>query len=66
MGECFNCPFFISAKANSISCEIGKITPPDEQTTREFKQDYCAHIQNYQQCTCYKVLNKYYERKYNK
>lgn len=65
MGVCYNCPFFSDARNGKVYCEAATIRTPDQQTYRDILYKYCAHPENYKECTLYKVLQRYYERKYN-
>ena len=37
----------------------------DQQTKKELETSYCAHETNYKNCTFYKLLDAYYDRKYS-
>lgn len=64
MGTCYNCPYFNHRNHGRIYCESATIKPPDKQTLSEFAQEFCASAEGYKNCTFYKLLDRYYERKY--
>jgi hypothetical protein len=65
MANCYCCPFFKRNKGEKIYCEIAAIKPPDQQTKKEVEMRYCANETNYKNCTFYKLLDAYYDRKYS-
>jgi hypothetical protein len=64
MGVCYNCPYYKKELNDRIRCEFATIKPPDKRTRREFVSEFCASEDNYKNCTFYKLLDEYYERKY--
>lgn len=56
------CPFFRSNEGRYLSCEIGKFKFPDMTARDQVVINHCAG--DYKQCMFYKILNDYYERKY--
>lgn len=62
--NCFICPFFKGEpKKLKLRCEIGNLKFPDKQARRFLVYGYCAHPTNYTECTFYKLLMDYYDRK---
>ncbi len=64
---CYNCPFFNRIReGGKIYCEMAVIKPPDKQTFDEFVNTHCASETDYKKCEFYRLLDRYYERKYAK
>jgi hypothetical protein len=62
----YKCPYFISAKHEGvISCELAKITPPDKPARNELLSSFCGGGDRYLECPFYRILDKYYKRKYD-
>lgn len=64
MATCCNCPFFKREWNDRIRCEMAMIKPPDSRARRQLLAEYCASENNYKNCTFYKLLDAFYERKY--
>lgn len=65
MSRCYCCPFFKLKKGEKLYCEMATIKHHDQQTKKELETSYCAHETNYKNCTFYKLLDAYYDRKYS-
>lgn len=58
------CPFYTSERdSKTMNCELARFRFPDAECKAQIKA-HCCDMQLYKQCTLYKVLNSYYQRKY--
>lgn len=58
------CPYYLYEKgSNVMSCELCKFRFPDDEAKAQVKE-YCCDMRKYKECQLYKVMNSYYERKY--
>lgn len=61
------CPYLKDARSSEINvCECAKFTFPDKVARREVLYGYCGHPTEWKNCMFKKVLDGYYERKYEK
>lgn len=58
------CPFYRKDGADKLYCEGGTIKFPDKEARHEIVYNVCASEKNYKNCTIYKMLMNYYDRKY--
>lgn len=58
------CPFFMYERGTgTVRCELCKFYFPDKESKEQIKT-YCCDMSKYEECTLYKIMNAYYERKY--
>ena len=57
------CPFFGWVKGNKMACEGATFRFADKSCWDELKRTYCYDMDGCKQCTLYKILMSYYERK---
>lgn len=58
------CPYYHKDALGRLYCEGASIKCPDLQAKRDLLDEYCTDAKNYQNCTLCKMLNGYYDRKY--
>ena len=62
----FKCPYFMGYRSGKpISCECAKIELPDKQSRADLLDTLCGNGDAYLECPFYKVLDRYYKRKYD-
>jgi hypothetical protein len=60
------CPYFVKDKGDGyVYCECARFRFPDKKARRDIIYTYCAHPDGYKECVLKKVMDQYYERKYN-
>ena len=59
------CPYYRYEKRGIMFCECGELKFPDRIARREIVYAYCAHPTNFEQCPFNRMLENYYERKFN-
>ena len=60
------CPYINEVgKEKRIVCEGMKFAFPDKQAKREIIYGYCAHPTGWRECPFKKMMDNFYERKYN-
>ena len=60
------CPYINEVgKEKRIVCECMKFSFPDKTAKREIIYGYCAHPTNWKECPFKKMMDNFYERKYN-
>ena len=60
------CPYVNEVgKEKRIVCECMKFSFPDRKAKREIIYGYCAHPTNWKECPFKKMMDNFYERKYN-
>ena len=57
------CPFFGCVQNNKLTCEGATFRFADKSCRDELKNTYCYDMNGCKQCTLYKILMSYYERK---
>lgn len=59
------CPYYKKENGSTMHCELATFHFPDKESKAQIKA-HCCNFYGYQQCTLYRVLNDYWERKYKK
>lgn len=63
----WQCPFYVRHSGAKVYCEGGcQIALPDRQSSDEFFDKYCAHIQGWKECSVAESKLDYYDRAYKK
>ena len=57
------CPFYHKDGLDKLFCEGGTIKFPDREARYEIVYNVCASERNHKNCTLYKMLMGYYDRK---
>ena len=58
------CPYYQHEKTkDGLRCELARLYLPDAESKEEIKA-YCCDMDKHKECTLYKVMNSYYDRKY--
>ncbi len=58
------CPYYLHEKSSAVlNCELCKFRFPDAESKAQIKA-YCCDFHKYKECTLYRVMDSYYERKY--
>jgi len=58
------CPYYLRERSSdTLNCELCKFRFPDDESKAQIK-DYCCNFDKYKECQLYKIMNAYYERKY--
>lgn len=63
------CPYFLTErdtqkKGKKLYCECGQLKLPDKEYRRGLVLKYCASPTLYKECILKKLMDEYYERKY--
>lgn len=58
------CPFYNKDALDRVYCEGASIKCPDVKAKRDLLDGYCTDQKNHCNCTLYKMLMSYYDRKY--
>lgn len=56
------CPFFKWDERQSVHCEGGRISFPDQQAAGEYTGKFCADLNGWERCPIAATLLRYYER----
>lgn len=56
------CPYYSCERNGHIICEFATFKPPDNYSRWEFVKSRCYGC--YKECEFYKLLDRYYQRKY--
>lgn len=59
----YQCPYYNNKHASTcVTCEL--CTIKNHPAAKAYRSHYCGGYENFKECTMYKELEAYYERKY--